>query len=108
MLENDGVGQRSGVRPVAGGVKSQKKSKVRRWSVSRKAVVSGETPGPPGLPERQPPRASAARGGAGGGGGRGGRRGPGGGGQGSRRGPAGRGRPRCAGDDSSEGVLDAD
>jgi len=29
MLENDGVGQRSGVRPFPGGVRSQKKLKVR-------------------------------------------------------------------------------
>src|SRR2546421_12615613 len=49
MLENDGVGQRSGVRPLPGGVRSQKKLKVPCWSVSRNAAVSGETPGPPEL-----------------------------------------------------------
>jgi hypothetical protein len=58
MLENDGVGQRSGVRPFDAGVRSQKKLKVRCWSVSRNATVSGATPGPPELPE-QPPRARA-------------------------------------------------
>src|SRR2546422_3361485 len=58
MLENEGVGQRSGVRPFDAGVRSQKKLKVRCWSVSRKATVSGATPGPPELPE-QPPRARA-------------------------------------------------
>ena len=58
MLENDGVGQRSGVRPLEAGVRSQKKSKVRCCRVSRKAAVSGATPGPPELPE-QPPRARA-------------------------------------------------
>src|SRR5207249_2907025 len=49
MLEKEGVGQRSGVRPLLGGVRSQKKLKVRCWSVSRNAAVSGETPGPPEL-----------------------------------------------------------
>jgi hypothetical protein len=58
MLENDGVGQRSGVRPFAVGVLSQKKLKVRCCSVSRKATVSGVTPGPPELLE-QAPRARA-------------------------------------------------
>src|SRR5258705_4596184 len=58
MLENDGVGQRSGVRPLDGGVRSQKKLKVLCCSVSRNAAVSGATPGPPELPA-QPPRASA-------------------------------------------------
>jgi len=58
MLENDGVGQRSGVRPLDGGVRSQKKLKVLCCRVSRKAAVSGVTPGPPELPE-QPPRARA-------------------------------------------------
>src|SRR2546426_6372263 len=58
MLENDGVGQRSGVRPLDAGVRSQKKLKVRCCNVSRKAAVSGVTPGPPELPE-QPPRARA-------------------------------------------------
>src|SRR5437868_6524587 len=58
MLENDGVGQRSGVRPLPGGVRSQKKLKVRCWSVSRNAAVSGETPGPPEL-RLHAPRAKA-------------------------------------------------
>src|SRR5438045_9624527 len=49
ILENDGVGQRSGVRPLPGGVRAQKKLKVRCWSVSRNAAVSGETAGPPEL-----------------------------------------------------------
>ena len=56
MLENDGVGQRSGVRPLPAGVRSQNQLNVLRCSVSRNATVSGETPGPPELPE-QPPRA---------------------------------------------------
>jgi len=58
MLENDAVGQRSGVRPFVGGVRSQKKLKVRCCRVSRNADVSGATPGPPELPA-QPPRARA-------------------------------------------------
>src|SRR6266566_415184 len=49
MLEKEGVGQRSGVRPLPGGVRSQKKLKVRCCNVSRNAAVSGETPGPPEL-----------------------------------------------------------
>jgi hypothetical protein len=52
MLENEGVGQRSGVRPFDAGVRSQKKLKVRCCSVSRNAAVSGETPGPAELPEQ--------------------------------------------------------
>ncbi len=58
MLQNDGVGQRSGVRPLPGGVRSQKKLNVRCCRVSRNAAVSGATPGPPELPA-QPPRARA-------------------------------------------------
>jgi hypothetical protein len=58
MLENEGVGHRSGVRPLPGGVRSQKKLNVRCWRVSRKAAVSGETPGPPEL-LLQAPRARA-------------------------------------------------
>src|SRR5882672_3425062 len=58
MLEKDGVGQRSGVRPLDAGVRSQKKLNVRCCRVSRKAAVSGVTPGPPELPA-QPPRARA-------------------------------------------------
>src|ERR1700737_4806308 len=42
MLEKDGVGQRSRVRPVAGSVVSQKKSKARRSrSVSRASAGKG-------------------------------------------------------------------
>src|SRR5438132_10592556 len=58
MLENDGVGQRSGVRPFEAGVRFQKKLKVRCCRVSRKATVSGGVPGPPELCE-QAPRARA-------------------------------------------------
>jgi hypothetical protein len=46
MLENDGDGQRSGVRPLDVGVRAQKKSNVRRWRVSRNAAVSAVMPGP--------------------------------------------------------------
>jgi hypothetical protein len=49
MLEKVWVGQRSGVRPFDAGVRVQKKSNVRCCSVSRKAAVSGGTPGPPEL-----------------------------------------------------------
>src|SRR5712692_10078133 len=42
MLEKDGVGQRSRVRPVLGSVVSQKKSKARRSrSVSRASADKG-------------------------------------------------------------------
>jgi len=58
MLENEGVGQRSGVRPFVAGVRFQKKLKVRCCRVSRNATVSGGVPGPPEFPE-QPPRARA-------------------------------------------------
>src|SRR5690606_24553296 len=49
MLENDGVGQRSGTRPFAGLVVSQKKSNVRRWRSSRNGSnvpFSAEADGP--------------------------------------------------------------
>src|SRR6266851_7338842 len=42
MLENVSVGQRSGVRPVWGSVRSQKKAKVRCSRVSRNACARGE------------------------------------------------------------------
>src|ERR1051326_6010324 len=58
MLENDGVGQRSGVSPLLAAVRSQKELNVRCCSVSRKAEVSGASPGPPELAE-QAPRARA-------------------------------------------------
>src|ERR1051325_3253193 len=46
MLENAGVGQRSGVSPVSGLLRSQKKAKVRCWTVSRSAAIrAGVGPG---------------------------------------------------------------
>jgi hypothetical protein len=41
-LENDFVGQRSGVRPFRGLVVCQKKSNVRRASVSTNALSAGD------------------------------------------------------------------
>src|SRR5687767_8636125 len=41
MLENERVGQRSGVSPVRASVRSQKKSKVRREMVSSSASMRG-------------------------------------------------------------------
>src|ERR1041384_1442046 len=48
MLEKDGVGQRSGVRPVCGLLRSQKKLKVRCRTVSRSASVRAGRGGGPG------------------------------------------------------------
>src|ERR1043166_6570522 len=47
MLENEGEGQRSGVSPVCGLLRSQKKAKVRCWTVSSSASIrAGAGPGP--------------------------------------------------------------
>src|ERR1700675_499339 len=41
MLEKDGLGQRSGVRPVRSSVRSQKNAKVRCCTVSSRAWIRG-------------------------------------------------------------------